>query len=263
MRRAAGAVAAAVLLLGGCAGSGEEQGAAGAADGGGVTPPPVDARWDIQLGGPRDVPDDVAIVERDRTAEPLGGYDICYVNAFQSQPDDQRWTGSDLVLRDAAGDPVIDEVWQEYIFDISSAAKRDELLAVVGPWIEGCADDGFDAVELDNLDSFARSEGLVRPRHARAFARLLTATAHAAGLAVAQKNWAEWDGTAAGFDLAIAEECGRYDECDRYVESYGDHVLVVEYRARDFVRTCTAHGDRLAVVLRDRDVTPDGVRRWC
>jgi hypothetical protein len=40
-------------------------------------------------------------------------------------------------------------------------------------------------------------------------------------------------------------------------------VLVVEYRARDFATTCRYHGDRLAVVLRDLALSPDGVRRWC
>ncbi|UMG93769.1 endo alpha-1,4 polygalactosaminidase [Nocardioides sp. TF02-7] len=127
----------------------------------------------------------------------------------------------------------------------------------------GCARDGFDAVELDNLDSFARSRGLVKQRHAKAFARLLVRRAHRAGLAVAQKNWAELDGSRLGFDFAIAEECGRYDECGRYVASYGGRVLVVEYRRADFRRACRTHGDRVAVVLRDRALTPDGVRRWC
>ncbi len=227
--------------------------------------PPTGTDVDYQLGGAAPPGDNVGIVVRDRTAQPAGGrYNICYVNGFQTQPDARRfWLARrDLLLADG-GRLVVDEAWGEWILDIRTSAKRERLARIVGRWIEGCGRDGFDAVELDNLDSFARSEGLVRPRHARAFARLLTATAHAAGLAVAQKNWAEWDGTAAGFDLAIAEECGRYDECGRYVESYADHVLVVEYRARDFARTCTAYGDRVAVVLRDRDVTPDGVRRWC
>ena len=103
----------------------------------------------------------------------------------------------------------------------------------------------------------------MKARHAKAFARLLTAAAHDAGLAAGQKNWAGWDGTTAGFDFAVAEECGRYDECGDYVDHYGDRVLVIEYRARDFAATCTAYGDRLAVVLRDLDLTPDGVRRWC
>jgi hypothetical protein len=227
--------------------------------------PPTGTDVDYQLGGAAPPGNHVGIVVRDRTARPAGGrYNICYVNGFQTQPDARRfWLARrDLLLADG-GRLVVDEAWGEWILDIRTSAKRERLARIVGRWIDGCGRDGFDAVELDNLDSFARSEGLVRPRHTRAFARLLTATAHAAGLAVAQKNWAEWDGTAAGFDLAIAEECGRYDECGRYVESYADHVLVVEYRARDFARTCNAYGDRLAVVLRDRDLTPDGVRRWC
>lgn len=263
MRRAAGAVGVAVLLLGGCAGSGEEQGAAGATDAGGVTPPPVVARWDIQLGGPRDVPDDVAIVERDRTAEPLGGYDICYVNAFQSQPDDERWADSDLVLRDAAGDPVVDEVWQEYIFDISSAAKRDELLAVVGPWIEGCADDGFDAVELDNLDSFTRSRGLLDEDDADAWAEAVVEVAHDAGLAAGQKNRAGWDGTSVGYDFAVVEECGAYDECAAYTAHFGDRVLVVEYTEEGFDAACADLGGTVPIVYRDVDLAPDGERAWC
>ncbi len=84
-----------------------------------------------------------------------------------------------------------------------------------------------------------------------------------AGLAVAQKNWASLNGTRLGFDFAIAEECGRYRECRRYVSSYGAQVLVVEYRRRDFRHTCERWGSRLSVVLRDRDLSPQGVRRHC
>ena len=36
-----------------------------------------------------------------------------------------------------------------------------KLAGIVGRWIAGCADDGFDAVELDNLDSFTRSRQLI------------------------------------------------------------------------------------------------------
>ena len=61
----------------------------------------------------------------------------------------------------------------------------------------------------------------------------------------------------------MAEECGRYDECGAYVDDYGSQVLVIEYRERDFEKTCATFGDRLAVVLRDRDLTPSGVHRWC
>ena len=55
----------------------------------------------------------------------------------------------------------------------------------------------------------------------------------------------------------------RYDECGAYVDAFGDRVIVVEYRVRDFRRTCAAWGDRLPVVLRDLDLRPGGLRRWC
>ena len=41
---------------------------------------------------------------------------------------------------------------------------------------------------------------------------------------------------------------------------HDDQVVAIEYRRQDFEKTCTGYGDRLAVVLRDRDLTPDGVR---
>ena len=98
---------------------------------------------------------------------------------------------------------------------------------------------------------------------ALAFARLLTRRAHTAGLAAGQKNLADLDGTRIGYDFAVAEECGRYHECAAYARSYGARVLAIEYRARDFRWTCARYGDRLAVVLRDRDLSPTGVRRFC
>ena len=228
-------------------------------------PLPTGTDVDYQLGGVADLPDHVGVVVRDRRADPApGAYNVCYVNGFQTQPDERGFwrRHRDLLLTDG-GRPVVDEAWGEWLLDFRTPAERAALARIVGRWIGGCARDGFDAVELDNLDSFARSHGLLRPRHATAYARLLTAAAHEHGLAVAQKNRAGWDGTQAGFDFAIAEECGRYDECGAYTDVYGDRVLVVEYRTRDFERTCAGFGDRLAVVLRDRDLTPDGVRRWC
>ncbi|GAA1537598.1 endo alpha-1,4 polygalactosaminidase [Nocardioides humi] len=230
-----------------------------------VTPPPGGVDVDYQLGGAVAPAPNVGVVVRDRRAAPEPGrYNVCYVNGFQTQPGERRiWRRHPgLVLRDR-GRPVVDEAWDERLLDIRTAAKRERLARIVGRWIDRCARDGYDAVEIDNLDSFSRSHGLLRPRHAKRFARLLIARAHAAGLAVGQKNWAGLDGRRLGFDFAVAEECGRYDECGRYVASYGDRVLVVEYRRRDFRRACASYGDLLGVVLRDRDLRPDGRRAWC
>ena len=137
---------------------------------------------------------------------------------------------------------MVDQDWDEPLLDLVHGADRRRLARIVGRWIAGCAASGYQAVELDNLDSWTRSDGLITRAQALRYARLLVDVAHAHGLAVAQKNVAGLDGTRLGFDFAIAEECGRYDECGRYVEHYGDRVLVVEYRARDFAATCAAYG---------------------
>ena len=67
---------------------------------------------------------------------------------------------------------------------------------------------------------------------------------------------------ASGFDFAIAEECGRYRECGAYRRLYGDRVLAIEYRRRDFRAACRAVGERISVVLRDRAVTAPGSRTY-
>jgi len=79
----------------------------------------------------------------------------------------------------------------------------------------------------------------------------------------AQKNWAEWDGTAVGFDFAVAEQCAQYRECGSYVASYGRHVLAVEYGDKAFRRACRNWSDRISIVRRDVDLTTHGTRRWC
>lgn len=229
---------------------------------------PAGTDADYQLGGAADPPDHVGIVVRDRTEAPTpveeGRFDVCYVNGFQTQPGARRfWRQRWSLVLSHGGRPVVDEAWGEWLLDLRTARKRERLAGIVGRWLAGCAADGYEAAELDNLDSWLRSDGLLRPRHATAYAALLVEAAHAHGLAVAQKNRAGWDGRTVGFDLAVAEECGRYDECEAYTEVYGDQVVVVEYRRRDFERACAAVGDRVPVVLRDRDVTPDGRRAWC
>ena len=228
-------------------------------------PLPTGTDVDYQLGGASRPPAHVGIVVRDRHARPAPGrYNVCYVNAFQTQPEAAGfWRDHWRLVLKRDGAPVVDAAWGEWLLDLRTAAKRTDLARIVGRWIARCAGDGFDAVELDNLDSWSRSKGLLTRAQNKTYARLLVARAHRAGLAVAQKNWAEWDGSAAGFDFAIAEECGRWRECGRYVAHYGRRVLLVEYRLVDFRFTCAHWGSRLAVVLRDRQLTPGGVHRWC
>src|SRR5205085_12558962 len=131
----------------------------------------------------------VKIVSRDRTASPAAGlYNICYVNGFQIQPDEaSTWMTqhADLILRDSGGNPIIDADWNEMLIDVSTPAKRTAVAAIVGGWIDGCKTAGFDAVEIDNLDSYARSQSkLTESTNVSAMA-LFSAAAHAKGLAIA------------------------------------------------------------------------------
>jgi hypothetical protein len=38
---------------------------------------------------------------------------------------------------------------------------------------------------------------------------------------------------------------------------------MIEYRRVDFDAGCAGYGSRVAIVLRDLDLSPDGVREWC
>ena len=211
------------------------------------------------------MPDRVGVVVRDRTSEPLAGvYNVCYVNGFQTQPGARRfWRRHWGLVLKKGGEPVVDGAWNEWLLDISTRSKRARLARIVGRWTAGCAADGFDAVEYDNLDSFSRSRGLLTARDASRFAATLVRRAHLEDLAAAQKNRAGWDGTTVGYDFAIAEECAQWRECDSYVDAYGAAVLAVEYRDKPFRRGCRHWSEAIAVVRRDVALAADGVRRWC
>jgi hypothetical protein len=235
--------------------------------GGDVRLPPRDVRFDYQLGGAYPAAEDVGVVVRDRTDAPdPDRYSVCYVNAFQTQP------GADdvperLLLHDEDGARVEDPGWpDEHLLDISTQERRAAVLDVVGPWFDGCADDGFDAVEPDNLDSWTRSGGALDRADAAAMARLLVTRAHARGLAIAQKNAAELTEERLGFDFAVVEDCQAFAECASYAAAYGV-VLDVEYDDVAFAEACAAATDGVSVQRRDLPVGMPGsagyVARWC
>ena len=121
-------------------------------------------------------------------------------------------------------------------------------------------------MEADDLDSWTRSEGRLDVDDAAAMALLLTGPAHAAGLAIAQKNAADLAGRDLGFDLAVTEDCAVYDECDAYAQVH-DVVLDVEYTAEGFAAACAAGTDGVSVARRDLAVSAPGsdgyVAEWC
>lgn len=228
--------------------------------------PPAGAAFDYQLGGAYPPPPGVEVVARDRTAAAADGlYSICYVNGFQTQPGERDQWPEELLLHAGDGDPVIDPDWpDEVLLDTSTAAHRAAIVEIVEPWIQGCAADGFDAVEFDNLDTFTRSGGALTLDGNASLAADLVRVAHEAGLAAGQKNAAEHAAAlreAAAFDFAVAEECAAFDECGSYRDVYGAHVLDIEYTdalPRSFPEMCADPDVPGSVVLRDRPLsTPD------
>ncbi|RHA41976.1 hypothetical protein D1825_07975 [Cellulomonas rhizosphaerae] len=227
--------------------------------------PPHGAVVDYQIGWGYRPPAGIGGVVRDVTDVPAPGmWSACYVNGFQTQPADRRtWLRKhpNLVLRDAKGKPVSDPDWpDEMLLDTSTAKKRAAIAKVVGVQVKRCAKRGFDAVELDNLNSWTRSHGRLRMSGAIDLAKRLVAVGHAAGLAVAQKNGSELGSKGrdkAGFDFAITEECVRYDECSAYTKVYS-RVLDVEYDTRRWSKVCADRQRPSSTVLRDHDLRTPG-----
>ncbi|MER5888873.1 endo alpha-1,4 polygalactosaminidase [Streptomyces sp. NPDC001941] len=260
-RRAAlfAAATAVALLATACSGGEPDDGGKSP---GGVRLPPAHAGFDYQIGGPYTPPDGVRIVARDHGVAPARGlYNICYVNAFQAQPGAEDEWDKDLLLTDRSGRIAMDKDWNEAILDISTPAKRARIAKKVGGWIDDCAAKGYDAVEPDNYDSYARApKGRLTPEHAKEFLKALAAHAHAKGLAIGQKNTPELapDRKRVGLDFAVAEECGTYDECDDYVEAFGSRVLAIEYTEKGLRAACEGWDDEISVVRRDLNVVPKG-----
>lgn len=237
---------------------------------------PPNTGFDYQIGSDYQLPANAGVVSRDW----FGGspapdaYNICYVNAFQTQSDDDYVDRPDeksnwpqgLVLTSLGDDPN----WTgEYLIDITTPAKRSQAAAWVGQMVQTCKNKGFQAVEYDNLDSWTRFEDTPVANQvtfgraeAIGYASLLTDLAHDLGLAVAQKNTADLTRSEAidmiGFDFALVEECGTYNECDVFTAVYGNKMIAVEYTDAGFATACAGVGDSISVIRRDRDVTAPG-----
>lgn len=264
-------VAAVTLTLAGCQG-GASASPADRESAPSVTLPPTSGVFDYQLGAAYDLAGGLDVVVRDATAEPAAGaYSVCYVNGFQTQPGQaDLWLdgNEDLLLHDAAGELVVDPDWpDEYVLDPSTEAKRGRILDILGAVITGCADAGFEGVEIDNLDTWTRftdpGMGLIEQGDALALAGSYIELAHGAGLAIGQKNAAEatTQGRELGFDFAVTEECAAYDECGAYTGVYGENVLQIEYTDNlpdGFDAVCAGPDRAPLAILRDRDlVRPD------
>ncbi|KAF5329139.1 hypothetical protein D9758_017158 [Tetrapyrgos nigripes] len=244
-----------------------------------ITPLPTNGKFDYQIGGAYTPASDVKVVTRDRTDSPVSGkYNICYVNAFQSQPDEASfWQTPErdhLLLRAKDGSYFIDPDWpDEFLLDTSTSSNRAELSTIINGWISECQSKGFNAIEADNLDTYSRSNGLLTVDNNLELAKLLTAHAHEIGLAFGQKNSGSIAAQAkseAEFDFAVVEQCEEFEECDVYEKVYGDAMLEIEYFNEDLDKdgltnwedACRERGSRISVIFRDVEVVKKGEKDY-
>ena len=235
--------------------------------------PPAGAKFDYQLGGAYRLPPGVTVVTRDRLAAPASGvYNICYINAFQTQPGQLPWWRAHhraLLLRDRGAPRARPGLARRGTARCLERVEAVPDADVIGRWIDRCA-----ARRLRR--SRARQLRLVHPLAAPAHAVRGPRTgepcsqprAHRAGLAIAQKNLAPLTRSqrkTVGFDFAVSEECGVWHECSSYRAAYGRHVIEIEYTdngRRAFARSCRDHGDAWSVVLRDRMLVTPSSRHY-
>ena len=99
----------------------------------GWTRPPIGAYFDYQLGGDYPPAAQVGIVTRDwfAGAPQPGLYNICYVNAFQTQPGERSlWPVGTVTDLEDPGFP------GEYLVDISTANQRQQAASFLTAQIE-------------------------------------------------------------------------------------------------------------------------------
>ena len=185
---------------------------------------------------------------RDSTDEPAAGvYSVCYVNGFQTQPGADLDAIDTLLLHDG-DERVTDPGWpDEVLYDDQHPRAAQQVAELVGRALDAVRQ-GLPGVDLDNVDSWTRSRGLLDVDDAEALANLLVSAAHDRDLAVGQKNAAEHsERFRALFDFAVVEECAQYDECEAYTDAYGELVYAVEYTdAQDvpFEEACSSYDGR-------------------
>lgn len=237
-----------------------------------TTTPPRTGRipagsWQYQLTGALDLSVDAAIwdVDGDETTAAQvtalhrrGAYVICYLSAgsFEDWRSDAGRYPASVLGRPLDGWP--GERWVD-------VRRTDVLLPILRDRIARCRAKGFDAVEFDNVDGYANDTGFpLTSADQLRFNRALAGAAHAQGMHAALKNDADQVAALVGsFDLAVVEECVRYDECDRYrpFTAAGKPVLVVEYDVAVDVVCARTRPLGFRAIVKDLDLGPG--RRTC
>ena len=224
------------------------------------------AYWDWQLTHPYDLDIDVRVLALDKDdhdretimgLRERGVKPVCYVSigSWEEYRDD-----IDRFPESALGEPLGDWPGERYL-DIRDA----EIGRIMKDRIADCADRGFQAVEMDNMDVYDNASGFDLSREdALAYIRELAGFAREQGLEVAQKNAPDLVAELVDeMDFIMVEQCYVYEFCDAvapYVAA-GKDVLAVEYEedGLDWEAICEDSKARgMTLLLKSYEITAGG-----
>ena len=154
-----------------------------------------------------------------------GKHVICYIDVGTAEnwrPDYKEFPKSVL----GRGDGWAGERW----IDIR---KLSVVEAIMIARFEMCRENGFEAVEPDNIEAYANRSGFpITAKQQLTYNEWVAEEVHSLGLDVLQKNDAQQTPELEPyFDGALSEQCNQYDECaefDPYLKA-GKPVLNAEY----------------------------------
>ena len=167
--------------------------------------------------------------------------------------------------RDAAAFPaeVIGKTYADWPDERFLDVRRlDILLPIMKIRFEACRNEGFDAVEPDNMDVHDNDSGFpVTADDVVAYVARLSGIAHGLGLKIGQKNVPDLTpDLISHMDFAVTESCYQDRWCDdmsAHIRA-GKPVFDAEYTDRpiDFSEACkAARQQKIAMILKDRDLT--------
>ena len=154
----------------------------------------------------------------------------------------------------------------EYLVDVSTAGKRRRAADWVAQMTDGCASKGFEAVEYDNLDSWTRFDGTplrdggpVRQAAEPSPSRSCSPSAPTPTASPSARRTRRTSPRAVARRSASTSRSprsARATRVRRYRHVYGNRVIAIEYRRRDFTQGVPRRSaTEISVVLRDRQVT--------
>ncbi|UES57857.1 endo alpha-1,4 polygalactosaminidase [Roseibium aggregatum] len=220
--------------------------------------------WDWQLTEPVDLdrkvrvldlhpdlvtPDDLAALRQ------KGVRTICYVSIGTLEN-----TSEDF---NAFPDDVLGKTYEDWPDERFLDIRRlDVLLPIMKSRFEACRNEGFDAIEPDNMDVHDNDSGFpITADDVVAYVARLAAIAHSLELGIGQKNVPDLTADLINhMDFLIAESCFQDKWCDdvnAYVRA-GKPIFDAEYTDRpiDFQEACEfAAQQNIAMILKNRDLT--------